>query len=81
MVDGYHGNHRGFVKIFKIRFCYCLCIVLRTRLLPLHIYNDEISKEGLIVEIGSGYGIMAKFLALSSSKRYVIGFNPDIEKR
>jgi len=57
-----------------------LFIILRTRLLPLEIYNKEIPDEGTIVEIGSGHGIIARFLALSSSKRSVIGFDPDMER-
>jgi len=57
-----------------------LFVVLRARLLPLDIYNNEIPKEGTIIEIGSGHGIIARFLALSSSKRNVIGFDPDVER-
>ena len=73
--------YRVYSKYLKyVSFNIYLFIVLRTRLLPLHVYNDEIPKEGIIVEIGSGHGIIARFLALSSSKRHVIGFDPDIKR-
>jgi 2-polyprenyl-3-methyl-5-hydroxy-6-metoxy-1,4-benzoquinol methylase len=48
---------------------------LRWRLCPFEEIERYIPKEGTIIDIGCGYGLLANFLALRSSKRDVTGID------
>jgi 2-polyprenyl-3-methyl-5-hydroxy-6-metoxy-1,4-benzoquinol methylase len=40
---------------------------------PLHEINKLVAQKGIILDLGSGEGILANFLAINSSKRKIIG--------
>jgi len=46
---------------------------LRWRLCPFEEIERQVPKEGAIIDIGCGYGLLANFLVLRSSKRDVTG--------
>jgi len=46
---------------------------LRWRLCPFEEIEEYVPKEGAIVDIGCGYGLLANFLVLKSDKRDVTG--------
>lgn len=48
---------------------------MRWRLCPFEEIEKHVPKEGRIIDIGCGYGLLANFLALRSSKRDVIGID------
>ena len=48
---------------------------LRWRLCPFEEIERHIPKEGTIIDIGCGYGLLANFLVLRSSKRDVTGID------
>jgi 2-polyprenyl-3-methyl-5-hydroxy-6-metoxy-1,4-benzoquinol methylase len=48
---------------------------LRWRLCPFEEIERYVPKEGTIIDIGCGYGLLANFLALKSSKREVTGID------
>jgi len=48
---------------------------LRWRLCPFEEIERQVPKEGAIIDIGCGYGLLANFLALRSSKRDVTGID------
>ncbi len=48
---------------------------LRWRLCPFNKIESNIPKEGLIVDLGCGYGILANLLYLKSKKRKIIGMD------
>jgi len=48
---------------------------LRWRLCPFEEIESHIPKKGTIIDIGCGYGLLANYLALRSSKRDVTGID------
>jgi len=48
---------------------------LRWRLCPFEEIERHVPKEGTIIDIGCGYGLLANFLVLRSSKRDVTGID------
>ena len=48
---------------------------LRWRLCPFEEIEKHVPKEGTIIDIGCGYGLLANFLVLRSSKRDVTGID------
>ena len=50
-------------------------ILLRWRLCPFKLIEKNTPKEGLIVDLGCGYGILCNLLSLRSKNRNVIGFD------
>lgn len=48
---------------------------MRWRLCPFEEIEKHVPKEGRIIDVGCGYGLLANFLALRSSKRDVIGID------
>jgi len=50
---------------------------LRLKILPLSEIDKVVPKEGTIVEIGCGHGIITNFLSLTSESRKMIGVDID----
>jgi len=48
---------------------------LRWRLCPFEEIERHVPKEGTVVDIGCGYGLLANFMTLKSSKRNVTGID------
>lgn len=55
-------------------------IFLRSFIFPFHKLENYIPKEGKIIDIGCGHGVMSILLAKASQKRKVLGIDPDQEK-
>ena len=53
---------------------------LRWRLCPFEEIESHIPKEGKIIDVGCGYGLLANFLVLKSAKREVIGIDLSLER-
>ncbi len=53
---------------------------LRWLIVPFGKIESFLPKSGLIIDLGCGEGVMATFLALSSSKRKVIGIDTNAQK-
>jgi 2-polyprenyl-3-methyl-5-hydroxy-6-metoxy-1,4-benzoquinol methylase len=52
-----------------------LYIRLRAKLLPLELYQEMLPSEGLLVDVGCSYGIVANYLSLSFPNSQVIGID------
>ena len=50
---------------------------IRTTILPLDVFDKEIPSKGVIIEVGSGHGVVSKYLALSSPFRRLYAYDPD----
>ncbi len=48
---------------------------MRWRLCPFEEIEKHVPKEGRIIDIGCGYGLLANFLALRSAKRHLTGID------
>jgi len=57
-----------------------LYVRLRWRLCPFKKIEKHIPKEGTIVDIGCGYGLLANLLVLRSSKREVMGKDLSVKR-
>jgi len=55
-------------------------IWVRKKLVPLHILESLVPKEGTIVDLGCGHGFFANYLKVHSSARRVIGLDLDQQK-
>ena len=53
---------------------------LRWRLCPFEEIESHIPKEGKIIDVGCGYGLLANFLTLRSSKRDVTGIDLSVRR-
>ena len=53
---------------------------LRWRLCPFEEIEKYVPKEGSIIDIGCGYGLLANFLVLKSAKREVTGIDLSLER-
>lgn len=53
---------------------------LRWRLCPFKEIEKYVPKEGAIIDIGCGYGLLANFLVLKSVKREVTGIDLSLER-
>ncbi len=53
---------------------------LRWRLCPFEEIEKYVPKEGPIIDIGCGYGLLANFLVLKSVKREVTGIDLSLER-
>jgi len=53
---------------------------LRWRLCPFEEIEKYVPKEGPIIDIGCGYGLLANFLVLKSAKREVTGIDLSVER-
>ena len=53
---------------------------LRWRLCPFEEIEKYVPKEGPIIDIGCGYGLLANFLVLKSAKREVTGIDLSLER-
>ena len=53
---------------------------LRWRLCPFEEIERHVPREGTIVDIGCGYGLLANFLVLRSSKRDVTGIDLSVRR-
>ncbi len=53
---------------------------LRWRLCPFEEIEECVPKEGAIIDIGCGYGLLANFLVLKSAKREVTGIDLSVER-
>lgn|GEM_PF-1302706 len=55
-------------------WCFLSC---RISLMPLECYHRLLPKEGRIVEVGCGHGVITQYLARRGEARAVIGYEPD----
>jgi 2-polyprenyl-6-hydroxyphenyl methylase/3-demethylubiquinone-9 3-methyltransferase len=53
---------------------------LRPWILPLATIDQRLPRQGLILDIGCGYGVLTNLLALSSKERLVVGIDRDQER-
>jgi len=53
---------------------------LRWRLCPFEEIEKHVPKEGKIIDIGCGYGLLANLLVLRSSKRDVVGIDLSVRR-
>ncbi len=53
---------------------------LRWRMCPFEEMERHVPKEGTIIDIGCGYGLLANFLVLRSSKRDVTGIDLSVRR-
>ena len=63
-----------FKEVNIIEWCF---LALRTWILPLEKYNEQIPESGLIVEVGCGHGIVVQYLARRSTDRIIVGYDTD----
>lgn len=49
-------------------------------MLPLKQIDDALPKKGIIYEIGSGHGLISRYLAMASPRRKIIGIDIDRNK-
>jgi 2-polyprenyl-3-methyl-5-hydroxy-6-metoxy-1,4-benzoquinol methylase len=52
----------------------------RARLLNIHRYEELLPHNGLIVDIGCGYGVLANYLSLCLSKNEILGIDLNHER-
>ncbi len=57
--------------------CVRLYVQARARLLNLHCYPKLLPHNGLIVDIGCGYGVLGNYLSLSLPNNQVVGIDLD----
>lgn len=66
-------------KLFKLYslqgFNVSFYVRLRWRLCPFEDIETHVPKEGKILDIGCGYGLLANYLALTSKKRDITGID------
>ena len=55
-------------------------IVFRTFLIPLKKFHEILPKQGVLVEIGSGHGIICQYLLRRSPKRIMLGYDIDLKR-
>ena len=55
-------------------------IWVRKKIVPLHILETLVPKEGIVVDLGCGHGFFANYLKAHSSARRVIGLDLDQQK-
>jgi len=67
-----YTKYAGIVSVFIYIF-----VVIRTKILPLSVFDEELPNNGVVIEVGSGHGLISRYLAMSSNTRDVIGFDPD----
>ena len=76
------GDLRAKINIIKSYFGITpfhiwIFLSLRTFLIPLKKFHEVLPKNGKIIEIGSGHGILCQYLAQRSPKRRIIGYDLD----
>ena len=57
-----------------------LYAVLRWRLCPFEEIEKYLPRQGVALDIGCGYGLLANFLALKSDQRQVIGLDNSLKR-
>jgi len=55
-------------------------IIARTFLIPLKFFHEILPKQGKLVEIGSGHGIICQYLLRRSPKRIILGYDIDTKR-
>ena len=61
---------------YKIR----IYVKLRWKLCPFELISDFLPLEGVIVDTGCGYGLLANYLSFQSSVRHVIGIDNSLDR-
>lgn len=64
----------------KFNFTVKLYISLRWLLCPFEKIESYLPKKGVILDIGCGYGLLANYLAIKSTKRKVIGIDNNLKR-
>ena len=52
-------------------------LALRTAMMPLEAFSERTPRQGTIIEIGSGHGLIAQYLARREPLRRVVAYDPD----
>lgn len=65
LVRLYNGQH-GYVSFY---------VRARSRLLTLDYYSDILPSQGLVIDVGCGYGVLANYLSLCAPDRQVLGID------
>ncbi len=63
-----YAGQDGWVKFY---------VRTRVRLLNIHHYSELLPHQGLIIDIGCGYGVLANYLSLHLSNNRILGIDLD----
>ena len=65
LISLYNGQH-GYVSFY---------VRARSRLLRLDYYSEILPSQGLVIDVGCGYGVLANYLSLCAPDRQVLGID------
>jgi ubiquinone/menaquinone biosynthesis C-methylase UbiE len=65
LISLYDGQH-GYVSFY---------VRVRRRLLKLDYYSEILPPNGVVIDVGCGYGVMANYLSLCAPDRQVMGID------